>query len=309
MIQSLRNIKLRMKSVENTEKITRAMEMVSASKLNRMKNILYTARPYFSKVEVLMRNVLKSADMPDHPLLKKRSEARSIAIFVVTSDAGLCGVYNHNMIRLTEEFVARKGKDAVELIAIGREAFNYFKRAGYRISEGYGDLHSRYSVEVASEIAESLKRIFLDGKADEVYAAYTRFDSTLRHKPVVEKLLNIESSEMGGVEYIAEPDMASVLDELFSWYLHERIRIIILNSFTSEHSARMIAMKMATDNAKDLMDSLTLSRNKARQAMITKEVIEIASSAEALKGPGSRYSFSRGRGSADIECDKDRGSR
>ena len=285
MIQSLRNIKLRMKSVENTEKITRAMEMVSASKLNRMKNTLYTARPYFSKVEVLMHNVLKSADIAaNHPLLKKRTEVRSITVFVVTSDAGLCGTYNHNMIRLTEEFVAKIGKEKVELIAIGREAFNHFKKEGYRISDGYDELHSRYSVEVASQIAESLKGIFLDGRADEVYAAYTRFDSTLRHKPVIEKLLNIESSETGGVEYIAEPDMKSVLDELLSWYLHEKIRIIMLNAFTSEHSARMIAMKSATDNAKDLIDALTLSRNKARQAMITKEVIEIASSAEALKG-------------------------
>ncbi len=284
MITSLRAIKLRMKSVENTKKITRAMEMVSASKLNRMKNTLYTARPYFSKVEVLMRNVLRSADMPDHPLLKKRPEVKSVAVFVVTSDAGLCGTYNQNMIRLTEEFALKHGKDKVELIAIGREAFNHFKRAGYRISDGYADLHSRYSVEVASEIAESLTGMFLGGRADEVYAAYTRFDSTLRHKPVVEKLLNIDSSETGGVEYIAEPDMKSVLDDLLSWYIHERVRIAMLNAFTSEHSARMIAMKSATDNAKDLIDSLTLSRNKARQAMITKEVIEIASSAEALKG-------------------------
>ena len=285
MIQSLRSIKLRMKSVENTKKITRAMEMVSASKLNRIKNILYASRPYFSKVEVLMHNVLKSADIAaDHPLLKKRPEVKSIALLVMTSDAGLCGIYNYNMIRLAEEFVVNNGKDKVQIIAIGREAFNHFKKIGYRITDGYGNLHSRYSALVASEIAESLKAMFLDGRADEVYVAYTRFDSTLRHKPVIEKLLNIESSETGGVEYIAEPDMRSVLDELLSWYIHERIRIIMLNSFTSEHSARMIAMKMATDNAKDLMDSLTLSRNKARQAMITKEVIEIASSAEALKG-------------------------
>lgn len=285
MIQSLRSIKLRMKSVDSTKKITRVMEMVSASKLSRMKNSLYTSRPYFSKVEVLMHNVLKSADIAaDHPLLKKRPEVRSILVLVVTSDAGLCGTYNQNMIRLTEEFVIKNGKEKVELIAVGREAFNYFKKTGFRISDEYGDLHSRYSVEAASEIAESLKNIFLSGRADEVYAAYTRFDSTLRHKPVIEKLLNIESSEKGDVKYIAEPDMKSVLDELLSWYLHERIRIVILNSFTSEHSARMIAMKAATDNAKDLIDSLTLLRNKARQAMITKEVIEIASSAEALKG-------------------------
>ena len=285
MIQSLRNIKLRIKSVENTEKITRAMEMVSASKLNRMRSVLSAARPYFSKVEVLMRNVLKSAEIAaNHPLLKKRTEVKSVALFVVTSDAGLCGMYNNNMIRLAEEFAAGIGKEKIELIAIGREAFNHFKKAGYRISDGYENLHSRYSFEVASEIADSLKSIFLDGRADEVYVAYTRFDSTLRHKPVVEKLLNIESSETGGVEYIAEPDMKSVLDELLSWYIHERIRIIMLNAFTSEHSARMIAMKSATDNAEDLIDSLTLSRNKARQAMITKEVIEIASSAEALKG-------------------------
>lgn len=284
MIQSLRNIKIRMKSVESTKKITRVMEMVSASKLNRMKNILYAARPYFSKVEALMHNVLKSSNMPDHPLLKKRSEIKSIAVFVVTSDAGLCGTYNHSIIRLVEEFAEGKRKEGVEIIAIGREAFNYFKKAGYRISDGYEGLHNRYSVEVAADIADLFKKLFIDHKADEVYAAYTRFDSTLHHKPVVEKILNIEPAQNGGVEYIAEPDMAAVLDELLSWYLHEKIRIIMLNSFTSEHSARMVAMKTATENAEDLIDSLTLSRNKARQAMITKEVIEIASSAEALKG-------------------------
>lgn len=285
MIHSLRNIKLRMKSVDNTQKITRAMQMVSAAKLNKMKNILYTARPYFSKVEVLMNNVLKSSDMPDHPLLKRRDPVERVSLFVVTSDAGLCGTYNHNMIRAVEEFIAdHGGRDKVELIAIGREAFNHFKKKGYRITDGYEALHSRYSVEVASEIADSLKNMFLEGRVDEVYAAYTRFDSTLRHKAVIEKVLNIESCETCGIEYIAEPDMASVLDELLSWYLHEKIRIAILNSFTSEHSARMVAMKTATDNAEELIDSLTLARNKARQAMITKEVIEVASSAEALKG-------------------------
>jgi F-type H+-transporting ATPase subunit gamma len=284
MIQSLRNIKLRMKSVENTQKITRAMEMVSASKLNRMKNILYTARPYFAKVEAMLNNVLKSSDMPDHPLFTGRDPVEAIAVFVITSDAGLCGTYNHNMIRLTEDFVLSHDSRKVEIIAIGQEALNYFKKKGYTVSDGYGDLHSRYSTETAEGIADSLKTIFLDGRADEVYAAYTRFDSTLRHKPVVEKILNIEPVASGGVEYIAEPDMKSVLDELLSWYMREKIRIIMLNSFTSEHSARMVAMKTATDNAGDLIDALTLSRNKARQAMITKEVIEVASSAEALKG-------------------------
>lgn len=285
MILSLRSIKLRIKSVENTRKITRAMEMVSASKLGRMRSILYAARPYFSKVEVLMHNVLRSADMPMHPLLLKRPEVKSIALLVITSDAGLCGLYNNGMVRAVEEFIkGRMPKDKIRIIAVGREAFNHFKKKGYDISDGYDELHSRYSPDVAYEIADSLKEIFLSGRADEVYAAYTRFDSTLHHRPVIEKLLNIEVPDKGGVEYIAEPDMPSVLDELLGWYLNEKVRVIMLNSFTSEHSARMVAMKTATDNAEELIDSLTLSRNKARQAMITKEVIEVASSAEALKG-------------------------
>jgi F-type H+-transporting ATPase subunit gamma len=284
MIQTLRNIKLRIKSIESTMKITRAMEMVSAAKLSRIKQTLYSARPYFAKVEVLLNNVLKSSEKLDHPLLRKRDKVGPVALFLVTSDAGLCGSYNHNMIRSVEDFLKSYPKDGVDIIAVGREAFNYFRRRGYRISDGYGDLHSRYSVGVASTITESLKGLFLDGRADEVYAVYTRFDSTLHHKPVVEKLLNIEPTETVGIEYIAEPDMASVLDELLSWYLHEKIRVMILNSFTSEHSARMIAMKAATDNAEDLIGALTLAKNKARQAMITKEVIEVASSAEALKG-------------------------
>jgi F-type H+-transporting ATPase subunit gamma len=284
MSQSLRNIKLRIKSVESTRKITRAMEMVSASKLSRMRQTLYAAKPYFEKVEILMHNVLKSSRNLEHPLIKKRERVKAVTLFIVSSDAGLCGAYNHNMIFTVENFLNKYPKESVDIVAIGREAFNYFKKRGYRISEVYEELHSRYSIEVATTMAESLKASFLDGKADEVYAVYTRFDSTLHHRPVVEKLLNIEPITTVGVEYIAEPSMDSVLDELLSWYLHEKVRIMILNSFTSEHSARMVAMKAATDNADELIDTLTLARNKARQAMITKEVIEVASAAEALKG-------------------------
>lgn len=285
MTQSLRSIKLRIKGIENTKKITKAMEMVSASKLNRARKALYQSRSYFSKFDEIFNRLLASISTRPHPLLEKREEVRSIALCVITSDAGLCGNYNHNIISVAEDFINRTGRDRTKVIVVGREGYNYFRRHGRDMYGDYMELHGRYSARTAQKLLEVLTGLFLRRQADEVYIAYTHFESTLRHKGMVEKLLNVEGGlKAGGIDYIIEPDTEKVLEELIPIYTFEKLRTMFLNAFTSEHSARMIAMKTATDNADELIDNLILLRNKVRQAAITKEVLEIASTAEALKG-------------------------
>jgi F-type H+-transporting ATPase subunit gamma len=284
MIQSLRNLKLRIKSVEATRKITRAMEMVSASKLSRVKASLFASRLYFMKLESMLANILADDGSLEHPLFEKRGNAKNALLCVISSDAGLCSAYNHAILEASRAFMARLEGRKIRLMAIGKEAFKYFRNSGIEIVGSYLDIHGRYRDETAGKITNRLIDIFLSKAADEIYVAYTYFHSTLRHRPIVEKFLSLEHVPAPGVDYIIEPDIEKVLGDLIPRYLAERFRLMMLESFTSEHSARMIAMKTATDNAEELIDTLMLQKNKARQAAITKEVLEIAMSAEAIKG-------------------------
>jgi F-type H+-transporting ATPase subunit gamma len=284
MIDSLRNLKLRIKSVENTKKITRAMEMVSASKLNRVRNALFLERPYFEKLESMTLRLLAGSEAAKHPFLEKRTASGKIVLCVITSDAGLCSVYNYALIRAAENFINSMAGRKVALVTVGREGFNYFRKLDFPIIKTYAELYGRYSDKAAQELYADLTGLFLNQQADEIYIAYTHFASTLRLKPAVIKFLNMEYPQNEKMEYIIEPDLDSLISQIVPAYLAEKIRLILLDTFTSEHASRMIAMKMATDNARDLIDSLTLLRNKARQASITKEILEVVMSAEALKG-------------------------
>jgi len=286
MIQNLRNIKLRIRNIENTQKITRVMEIVSSVKLNRAKSALHASRSYFEKIELMLARLLSNTVRPRHPLLEKKASSGSIALCVITSDAGLCSVYNYAILKHTEDFIKGVGADKVRLIAVGKEGYHYFKKLGYTILKEYLNLHGRYSQELSQGLTDYLTGLFLSGSSDEVYIAYTHFGGMIRHRPMVQKFLNIDNEFVAKTEYdyIAEPDVDKVASVLIPRYLAERTRLSLLESFTAEHAARMIAMKTATDNAEELIDTLTLLRNKARQAAITKEVLEIASGAEAVKG-------------------------
>lgn len=285
MIESLRNLKLRIKSVENTQKITRAMEMVSASKLSRVRNALFLERPYFARLESMtMRLLAGMATTARHPFLEKRTSEGKIVLCIITSDAGLCSVYNYAVMRAAENFIKSLDGNKVALVTVGREGFNYFKKHDFPIVKTYAELYGRYSDSAAQELYADLTGLFLDGKADEVYIAYTHFTSTLRLKPNIVKFLNLDYARGEKREFIVEPDMDRLISNIVPAYLSEKIRLAFLDALTSEHASRMIAMKMATDNARDLIDTLTLLRNKARQAAITKEILEVVMSAEALKG-------------------------
>ena len=282
--QAITGIKRRMRSVSNIRKITRAMEMVSMSKLNRVRASLFSMRNYFSHLDAILGDFLEHTGDPTHALFEKREASGRVGLCVITSDTGLCSTYNQAIIRLSESFLAKFRKEDIKIVTIGKEGYHYFSRAGFTIKSSYPDLHGRYPAELSGRMAYDLTGLFLDRIVDEVYIAYTHFESTLRHRPRVEKFVNIEYAKKENKDYlILEPSAESVAETLVPKYLLEKFRLTLLEALTSEHAARMFAMKTATDNADELTDTLTLLRNKARQAAITKEVIEIASGAEAMR--------------------------
>lgn len=283
MAQSLKEIKNRIRGIGNVNKVTHAMEMISIAKLRPVRNQLVPARRFYLKIEELLKDLVSGSEGIHHPLLDERKNTGKKAICLITSDTGLCGNYNYDIIRLAEDFIDRNAKDNIILVPVGRKGMVYFKKKGVEIGQAYTELHGRYSEDAANKILECLTDIFLSGKADEVYVAYTYFESASRHRPVIEKLLNVDIAQKEDAGYILEPDIDSILKELVPAYLFNRIKVFILNAFTAEHSVRAVAMGQATENANELLEELTLLRNKIRQAGITKEIMEIVSSAEVLR--------------------------
>jgi len=283
MIQTLRQIKTRIKSIEGTQKITHAMEMISAAKLNRVKKVFYAARPYYLGLESMTKDLVAASESRDHPLLQKRA-GKTAALAVISSDTGLCGNYNNNLLRHAESFLKKYDREKVVVIPVGKEAFAYFDKRDYLVESEHLGWYGRYTRANCDRLAKDLIGIYRSARADEIFIAYTHFSTSLKHAPVIEQFLPVDAGTGRRDERILEPDYNTILDTMLPAYCIEKMRIIILDAFTAEHSARMLAMKMATDNAEDLVDTLTLARNKARQAAITKEVLEIAMSAEALKG-------------------------
>jgi F-type H+-transporting ATPase subunit gamma len=286
MSQSLRQIKNRIRSIENTEKVTSAMQMVSSSKLNRMDNILLNVRPYFRKLEEILNNMLTGVEGFKSPYIQGPGVlSGKICLCVIASDGGLCGVYNNNILREADEFVKQRGQENIKLVIVGKKGFNYFKRyPRLEIINSYIGLNGRYSETVAKEMLGLLTKIYLSGQADEVYVAYSHFVTALKHKPKVEKLLKFTPGAGKAYRYIYDPDRDAILEKLIPYYIGAKFRVSLLEAFASEHAARTLAMKMATENAEDMLQRLTLLRNKVRQAKITEEMLEIIASAEALKG-------------------------
>ena len=295
MSQSLRQIKSRINSTQNTKKIMRAMEMVSVSKLKKVQGPLHFSRRYFLKLDQLLRRLASNRENRVHPFLNRKANAQKAILFVVAADTGLCGTYNNRMLDAAAKFLKeQKTKKEVQVIVVGKKAVNYFRKIGQPVLKSYIDLYGRFSGELAQKITADLYALCVENPQMDIFLAYTYFRSALRLQPTVENLISLESShpqeghanlQAGkSVEYIIEPDIARVWDVLIPEYIQAKVRRVLLEAFTSEHSARVVAMKQATDNAKELLDILILLRNKLRQYSITKEVIEIISASEALKG-------------------------
>ncbi len=282
---SLKDIKRRIKSVKNTQQITKAMKMVAAAKLKRAHDDILAARPYAQKMLDIV-NSLASRVRPDaHPLLSKR-EGRRVELVIVTSDRGLCGGFNSNIIRASEGFIRKNTDSQITLNLVGKKAKDYFKRRGLFIRQERPVGSGRPNYGAAAEIAKDVVDSYIKEAFDETYLIYSEFKSALSQKPVIQKLLPIEPpKEIGeATEYIYEPSQEAILADILPKYIEVQIFRALLESAASEHGARMAAMDSATKNAKEMIEGLNLNYNRLRQAVITKELMEIIGGAEALKG-------------------------
>ncbi len=282
-----RTIRRRIRSVKNTSQITKAMEMVAASKMRRAQSMVLASRPYSDKMSELLGHLAAALGTTDvvHPLLARR-EANNVGLMLVTGDRGLCGSLNSNVIRQGASFILEQ-KHPVKIITVGRKGRDWMVRRGQNVVAEFTQLPDRPGLIDTTAISHILIDDYASGAVDEVYAVFTQFVSTLVQKPVIRKILPIEPTpDLTGahLEFIYEPNPAAVMTELLPRFVEVQVYQTILEAIASEQSARMVAMRNATDNAKDLIDDLTLSYNRARQASITTEITEISAGAEALAG-------------------------
>lgn len=283
MAVSLREIKGRIRSVENTWKVTRAMQMISVSKLRRLQADLDASRQYFGKLEALFKNVYRDGSV--HPFLAHPKAKAGLVLCVVASDSGLCGGYNDRMLKAAYEFITKQKEREVRLIAVGKKAQAGLQKTGRDILKSCTGFHGRLSEDELKQLCALFRDLFLDQGVGEVHLLYSSFVTAMINKPVLEQILPVSlPGPARSRGYLMEPAYEEFLDQFLPVYITEKVRRCLLEAFTSEHGERTVAMKSATDNAKKLIEGLVLTRNKVRQAGITKEVIEIISSAEALKG-------------------------
>ena len=289
---SLRQIRSRIKSIQNSKQIMRAMQLVSGSKLKRSQDKLVQSRVVVGFLDGLLRRVLASESSAQltHPLATTR-EAGESTLVIVTSDTGLCGSYNANLIQLAEAHLRRESARSTQLVFIGKRAHRYFLKRGYRAAEAYLDLAGRPNPAKTEAIGRALMERFLSGQTASVSILYSKFLSATTYQPTIQpwlpihlELANSPAGQPGdSVEYIFEPSAEQLFAGLLPRWALAKFQLILLEAFTSEHSARMLAMKNATDNAQELLTNLTRQRNKIRQAAITKELSEIVGTVEALK--------------------------
>ena len=283
---SLKSLRKRITTVRSTQKITKAMKMVAAAKLRRAQDAAERARPYAAKVVEMFGAVVSDVEGTAHPLLARRDEAR-IELVVVTSDRGLCGGYNANLLRKAEAFVREHPGRQIVVTTVGRKALDFFRRRAFTLAGEQTEIMSRPAIESARALAQGMTQRFADGETDAVYLLYSRFRSAVSQIPTVTPLLPVTQPDATApaqpAEYIFEPVRPELLAALLPRYIETLLMQALLESIASEHGARMTAMENATRNAADMIERLTLSMNRARQATITTELMEIVSGAEALR--------------------------
>jgi F-type H+-transporting ATPase subunit gamma len=286
---TLRDIQRRIRSVQSTQKITRAMKLVAAAKLRRAQERILAARPYAAKMGELLGNLVSAAgsDGAPHPLLEQREGPRR-QVVIITADKGLAGAFNSNVIRRALEFVRESNVTEVTLVVVGRKARDFYRRRQWTIKRDLIGFWDQLAYSHASGLADYFMQQYLDGEVDEVYLIYNEFRSVVVQRPVREQLLPIPRKAEGeadaaAVDYIYEPDPRAILDELLPRHVRTQVFRALMESLAGEYGARMTAMEAATKNAKEMIDVLTIQFNKARQEKITKELLDIVGGAEALK--------------------------
>ncbi|HEY3301909.1 MAG TPA: ATP synthase F1 subunit gamma [Candidatus Binatia bacterium] len=284
---TLKAIRKRIGSIRNTQQITKAMKMVAAAKLRRAQEAAVEARPYAEKMSELFKNLVAGVSREAHPMLGACDEKR-IDLLLLTSDRGLCGGYNANLIRAAEAFIRRDGAGKeIQLVLVGRKGADYFRRRKAAIADRYVNILAVAAEELACQIAEKAIGRFVRCETDAVYILYSRFRSALSQVPTLEKLLPVSVADsekpQQPTEYLIEPNAAALLASLLPKVVEVALYRALLEATASEHGARMTAMDSATTNAAKMMGALTLQMNRARQASITRELMEIVGTAEALK--------------------------
>lgn len=283
---TLREIRRRINSISSTQQITRAMKMVAAAKLRKAQEQIFAARPYAYKIDEMIRHLITQLESVENPLLAIRPPQR-ITLVVVTSDRGLCGSFNSNIIKRTLLQINEHRDKEVSLICIGRKGYDFFRKRNYSIENHYINIFNQLEYLMAQEITAYLVKQYSQQKTDMVEVVYNEFKNAIQQTIIVEKYLPLTTEEFSGemksVDYIFEPDKMILLDSLLPKHLNLQSWRILLESNTAEQGARMTAMESATDNAGELISDLTLHYNKARQANITREISEIVGGAEALK--------------------------
>jgi F-type H+-transporting ATPase subunit gamma len=279
------DIRRRIRSVKNTQQITKAMKMVAAAKLRRAQERMFAARPYAAALRQVLSSVATRVDVHAHPLLKAHETERNVLIVPVTADRGLCGAFNANVLRATMNFIKEKKFASVQLVPIGRKANDFFKRRDIPMRRQALALHA-LSLKTAQEIAQTFINDFISGELDAVYVVFNEFKTLIAQSVRVVRLLPLERSWddlQNVVDYLYEPSPDAILNDILPKHIEFQLYRILLESAAAEQGARMTAMEAATKNASDMISHLTLTYNRIRQAAITKEIIEIVSGAAAAQ--------------------------
>ena len=289
---TLLDFRRRIRSVKNTQQITRAMKFIGAARLRRAQETAVSLRPYASGIREILRSAMSRIENPEQfPLLTQRPEEK-ILVLVTSGERGLAGAFNANVLRQAFEFLREKSDKSIEVITLAKKGRDAFRKRSWKIAAEYVDVTSRADLGKAKEISAEVMKIYETGRADSVYLIYNEFKNVMMQTLRVEKLLPLEHSALGAhekgapptsfndpVDYIYEQPAAEIFNKLVPRYVEMQIYRMIAESSAAEHAARMTAMESATSNASDVIDALTLHMNKVRQAAITREIIEVVSGA------------------------------
>jgi F-type H+-transporting ATPase subunit gamma len=287
---ALVDIRRRIRSVKNTQQITKAMKMVSAAKLRRAQDAMFAARPYARKMMEVLNSLATRAQPDAHPLLQVHDDEK-VLLVVITADKGLCGGFNANIIRAATRFLEEHQhaepprERRLELDLVGRKGRDFFRRRRYRVRSEHIGLFQSLQFPAAQRIAQSLIKSYVEREVDRIHIVYNEFKTVIAQKVVVEQLLPIRKLELdpreAPLDYLYEPSPGAIFDEILPKHVEIQVWRALLESAAAEHGARMAAMDAATNNAGEMIDRLTLYMNKVRQAAITKEIIEVVSGASA----------------------------
>ena len=283
-----RELKSRIKSVEGTRKITRTMEMVSTSKLKRAQDRVIAARPYARALADVIADLYSPALAEQFPLLRQPAAVKRAAVLLITSNRGLAGAFNANLIRQARQLLAKLGSEstATDLHIVGRKGLGYFRYVGAPIASSRIDIGDRPRAEHATELVDGLMRDFVSGRLDAVYVVYAKYNSPLSTPPTTDRVLPVTPPERKGParDYLLFPSAQAILTQLLPLYVRNAVYRALVETAAGEQGARRTAMKNATDNAGEMLNVLRRTYNRARQAQITQEIAEIVGGAEALKG-------------------------